>query len=142
LVRRALEGARITEGRFDPTVLGAVIRAGYDRSFELLGDDTADGESALGLGYEGIEVDEGASTIRLPEGVGFDPGGIGKGYAADLLVAELLSNGAAGACANVGGDLRVEGESPDGGGWTIGIEHPFHQTGRRAPTVSLESGAV
>src|SRR5438132_9629330 len=69
LVRRALEGARITEGRFDPTVLGAVIRAGYDRSFELLGDDTADGESALGLGYEGIEVDEGASTIRLPEGV-------------------------------------------------------------------------
>src|ERR1043166_7215245 len=37
LVRLAIEGARITEGRFDPTVLGAVLRAGYDRSFELLG---------------------------------------------------------------------------------------------------------
>jgi thiamine biosynthesis lipoprotein len=37
LVGHALEGARVTAGRYDPTVLGAVLRAGYDRSFELLG---------------------------------------------------------------------------------------------------------
>src|SRR5438874_1813231 len=36
LVLRAIDGARITGGRFDPTLLGAVIRAGYDASFDLL----------------------------------------------------------------------------------------------------------
>ena len=33
LVRRAIEGYRFTAGRFDPTVLPAVIAAGYDRDF-------------------------------------------------------------------------------------------------------------
>src|SRR5207244_5757566 len=89
-------GARITDGRFDPTVLGAMLRAGYDRSFELLTGASPNGHSVLGSGFEGIVVDEAASTVTLPERVGFDPGGIGKGFAADLLVRELLARGAAG----------------------------------------------
>ena len=47
LVRRALDGARVTRGRFDPTVLGDVIRAGYDRSFELLDDRSKGARSEL-----------------------------------------------------------------------------------------------
>ena len=90
---------RVTGGRYDPTVLGAMLRAGYDRSFELLGDGDTGQESALRLGYEGVTVDRDASTVTLPAGVGFDPGGIGKGFAADLLVRDLLEAGAAGACA-------------------------------------------
>src|SRR5207244_3164987 len=77
LVLRAVEGARITDGRYDPTVLGAVLRAGYDRSFELLNEETLDGESSLSLGVEGIVIEDGSSTVTLPSGVGFDPGGIG-----------------------------------------------------------------
>lgn len=140
LVQRAVEGARVSEGRFDPTVLGDVIRSGYDRSFELLGDDTGDAFSPLVLGYEGIEVDAVRSTVRLPFGVGFDPGDIGKGYAADLLVEHLLREGAAGACVNMGGDLRVGGRGPTGGPWTIGIAHPF--PGRPMELVALEDGAI
>lgn len=140
LLERAVEGARVTGGRFDPTVLGAVVRAGYDRSFELLSESSSGGESPLGFGYERIQIDRRRSTVTLPVGVGFDPGGIGKGYAADLLVRELLSRGAAGACANVGGDLRVEGAGPGGGSWTIGIEHPLRSD--IVQTISLASGAV
>ena len=36
LVQRGLEGWRQTNGLFDPTVLGALIRAGYDRDIGLL----------------------------------------------------------------------------------------------------------
>lgn len=140
LVQRALEGARITEGRYDPTVLGAVLRAGHDRSFELLGDQPPRNESPLGSGYEGIVVDAVDSTVRLPADVGFDPGGIGKGYAADLVVRELLSGGATGACVNVGGDLRVEGDGPGGGPSTIGIEHPTEP--KATELIGLRSGAV
>jgi thiamine biosynthesis lipoprotein len=140
LVQRAIEGSRITGGRYDPTVLGAVIRAGYDRSFELLGTETLGAHSVLGLGLEGIVVEETTSTVTLPSGVGFDPGGIGKGYAADLVVRELLSQGAAGACASVGGDLRVDGDAPDGDSWTICIDHPLRPGANEL--IGLRSGAV
>jgi thiamine biosynthesis lipoprotein len=140
LVERALEGARLTGGRYDPTVLGAVVRAGYDRSFELLTEATRRTSSPLALGYEGIAVDAGRGTVTLPPGVGFDPGGIGKGYAADLLVQELLSRGAAGACANVGGDLRAEGEPPNGESWTVAIEDPTRS--QPAVLIGLAGGAV
>ena len=142
LVQLALEGYRLTEGRYDPTVLGAVVRAGYGRSYEQLGDAGADVLDAglLERGASAIVVDEVAGTVTMPEGVGFDPGGIGKGLAADLVVGGLLAAGAAGAGVNLGGDVRVDGASPDDGGWLVGIEHPF----RDEPTavISLHGGAV
>jgi thiamine biosynthesis lipoprotein len=144
LVRRALEGVALTEGRFDPTLLGAVVRAGYDRSFELLAADAPTDRAStwdgLELGASGIEIDEAASTVTVPEGVGFDPGGIGKGLAADLVALELRARGALGVCVNLGGDLRVDGEGPGDGSWRIGVEHPLH--GGRAGVLSLRSGGV
>jgi len=156
LVQRALDGAHITGGRYDPTVLGAVLQAGYDRSFELLAEPATGHGNGTGTGtgrrppgappprlrhaWKAIAIDPAASTVTLPGGVGFDPGGIGKGYAADLLVAELLHQGAAGVCANLGGDLRVAGEPPLGRSWRIAIEHPLWRT--QAATVGLRAGAV
>jgi FAD:protein FMN transferase len=125
LVERALVGAQVTQGRFDPTVLGSMLRAGYDRSFELLDDETSDGASPLLSGWEDIVIDRDRSTVTLPKGTGFDPGGVGKRLAADLVCIDLLRAGAAGACVNVGGDLRVEGEGPAGGSWVVAIEHPL-----------------
>src|SRR5947208_7898034 len=125
LVELALEGAERTGGRYDPTVLGAVLRAGYDRSFEHLPPAPRSNGSTLEQGYERIAVDHAASTVTMPAGVRFDPAGIGKGYAADLLVEALLALGAAGACASPGGDLRVHGAPPSGGPWAVAVEHPL-----------------
>jgi len=123
LVERALDAWRMTHGWFDPTVLGAVVRAGYDRSFDAIDDASARAAtSALGADAAGIEIRAGA--VRLPVGTGFDPGGIGKGLAADIVVDELRADGAAGVCVNIGGDVRVEGDSPSGEAWTVAVEHP------------------
>jgi FAD:protein FMN transferase len=140
LVRRALQGARVTGGRYDPTVLGDVLRAGYDRSFEQLAGHDPGAGSSLGRGWAGIVVDPAGPAITLPAGVGLDPGGIGKGYAADLLVAELRAGGAAGVCVNLGGDLRVDGHPPGGGPWVVAIEHPLRPG--PAATVTIARGAV
>jgi thiamine biosynthesis lipoprotein len=138
LVEGALDAWRLTVGRFDPTVLGAVIRAGYDRSFEHL-DPGAAGDSPLTVGAAGIEVD--GDRVRLPFGVGFDPGGIGKGLAADLVVAETLAAGADGACVNLGGDLRVAGLPPAGDpAWTVAVEHPA--SAEPIALLGLRDGAV
>jgi len=123
LVERALQAWRLTAGAFDPTVLGAVIRAGYDRSFDQLGAGPPPAASSLGPGAAGVEID--GDTVRLPAGTGFDPGGIGKGLAADLVTAEVMAAGADGVCVNLGGDVRVSGTGPSGDGWTVAVEHPW-----------------
>jgi FAD:protein FMN transferase len=137
-------GWQATGGRFDPTVLDALEAAGYDRSFDQLPADrhpTADNRPAPGPapGLAGIRIDTEAGTITLPVGTRFDPGGIAKGYAADLLCAELRAGGAAGACVNIGGDLRVSGTAPRGGPWTVAVPHPH---GGQAATLELTDGAA
>ena len=61
-----------------------------------------------------IHLDRIVGTVRLGANTTFDAGGIGKGFAADLVVDELLSGGARGVLVNVGGDLRAAGEPPTG----------------------------
>ena len=138
LVERAIEAWRLTGGGFDPTVLGAVLRAGYDVSFEAMPDNKTPVASNLLTGCTDIEID--GCSVRLPAGTGFDPGGIGKGLAADIVISEVLTAGATGACVNLGGDLRVAGVNPQGGAWTIAIEHPASP--EPIALVGLGAGAV
>jgi thiamine biosynthesis lipoprotein len=122
LVRQALAAFHLPGGLYDPTVLGDLLRAGYDRSFERLPADGPAPPSVLRRGADEIRVER--NLVRVPADVGFDPGGIGKGLAADLITAELREAGAVGTCVNLGGDVRVAGRSPDGEGWTVAVEHP------------------
>jgi thiamine biosynthesis lipoprotein len=142
LVGRAREGWRLTGGGFDPLVLRAVIGAGYREDLDVLlaredpvGADLARGLDLLACTDIRVEGD----TVQLPAGSGFDPGGIGKGLAADLVVEELLAGGADGACVNLGGDLRVAGRGPEGA-WTVDLEHP--EAGEPVARLGLRAGAV
>ncbi|HEY2303420.1 MAG TPA: FAD:protein FMN transferase [Acidimicrobiales bacterium] len=138
LLKRAVEAWRLTGGAFEPTVLGAMLRAGYDRSFELLGPNVSSGHSLLGIGVADIEID--GDCVRLPAGTGFDPGGIGKGLAADLVCAEMMAAGAEGICVNLGGDVRVRGVGPREKGWTVAVEHPW--SAQPVVLLGLADGAV
>jgi thiamine biosynthesis lipoprotein len=140
LVERAVAAWTLTGGAFDPTVLGAVVAAGYDRDFTELEPGRPAGREADVPGCAGIELDPALRVVTLPAGVGIDPGGIGKGLAADIVVGELLAAGAAGALVSLGGDLRVGGEPPGGDCWTIAVVHPF--TGRDLLAIGLTDGAV
>jgi thiamine biosynthesis lipoprotein len=61
--------------------------------------------------------------VTVPHGVEVDLGGIAKGHSADRVAAAVLAAGAAGACVNLGGDLRCAGESPTGDGWWTALDH-------------------
>ncbi|MGY1708583.1 FAD:protein FMN transferase [Geodermatophilus sp. SYSU D00758] len=126
LVSCSVEGWRRTGGLFDPTVHAALVGLGYDRDLGLVQAGGAGAVVATGPapGCAGIDVDPAASTVRLPPGVAVDPGGIGKGLAADLVAAEVLDAGAAGCLVNVGGDLRAVGEPPTGAGWIVTVPDP------------------
>ncbi len=139
LIVVALRGWRLTDGLFDPTVLGDVIRAGYDRPFVMIPSGARAGSSERRSGCAGIVVDEHTRTARLPEHVGFDPGGIGKGLAADLVVDDLVRRGAEGACVNVGGDVRVAGRGPSDS-WKVDVLDPLDE--HPVDVLSVAQGAV
>src|SRR4051812_16428421 len=92
LIARAVDAWRTTAGRYDPTVLAALEAAGYDRDFDAVARSGAaavdDGADVPGCA--GVELDDLVSAVRLPADVTLDLGGIGKGFAADEVSAELL----------------------------------------------------
>lgn len=140
IVRRAVEAWELTGGLFDPTVLTALEAAGYDRTFTMVADRPDGTATAAPVpGCPGIEIDDG--TVRVPEGTRLDLGGIGKGYAADLVAYELRTAGAAGALVNLGGDVRVSGTPPTDAGWVVSVADPW-QEGRDLVSLAVAEGAV
>jgi thiamine biosynthesis lipoprotein len=117
-VGAALAGAAATGGLADPTLLGAVVRAGYAQS--LVGRPRADLREALAAApdprpaaphpaapWRQISVDHAAGAIARPPGLRLDLGGSAKGLAADLAVELLAPYGPC--AADLGGDLCVRG---------------------------------
>jgi len=136
-VRRALEAARLTGGAFDPTILPALVAAGYGRSFELGPTDPGPPVPA----GRWREVRLGPGAVFLPGGVALDLGGIGKGLAVDLVLRWLQRGGPASSLmVNAGGDLALwvrEGDPP----WGVEVADPFAPA-RTLATASLRRGAV
>lgn len=136
----ALEAARETSGLFDPTVLGALVAAGYDRSFELVADDVSFTSTwEIRPGWDTVILDSANRTISLPPGLGLDLGGIGKGWTVDLAVDRLREFPAFGI--DAGGDLYCRGRQADGTAWTVGVEDP-RAPGRDLAVLAVEDRAV
>ena len=64
------------------------------------------------------------NTVTLPAGMQIDLGGIAKGYAADLLRAQLEKEGVTSATLDLGGDVFVMGRKTDGSDWRIAVKDP------------------
>ncbi len=148
LIDHALAGVRLTDGRFDPTLLPELRHAGYDRTFELIdpasrppGGPTTEPLTRRRSPLETIHLDPVARTVRLDPGTELDPGGVGKGLAADLVVDELLAHGAAGALVNIGGDLYAAGAAPDPSGWVVAVSDP-HDHDRVVTNLRIAAGAI
>lgn len=139
-IAAALGAARWSAGLSTPTVLEALERAGYDRSFDQLAPaDRArvDGEPAPS--FEEIQLDADRSRVFLPRGVRLDLGGTAKGRAADELCASLGT--AAPALVDAGGDIAVSAARADGSPWPVGVASPLDDDECLA-TLALSRGGV
>jgi thiamine biosynthesis lipoprotein len=128
VVAQAREGYIATGGRFDPTILSSLERAGYDRSFvDIAACSYARPGKAIDSSCQtgsmlDIEMDESASSIRLPAGLRIDLGGIAKGAFVDS-VDDLMSK-RPGVILDAGGDVRIWGNPGEDKVWRIGVQHP------------------
>src|SRR5699024_3281433 len=86
LVTRAVTAWHAPAGRYDPTVGPALTAHGYDRDFRDIAGIVSPAPATVepAPGPAGIHLVPGINAVTLPVGVTIDPGGIGKGLAADL----------------------------------------------------------
>ncbi len=88
-----------------------------------------------------VQLDPRAGTLtRARPDVECDLSAIAPGYAADLLVADLLALGYRDALVDVGGELRAVGRRADGQPWRAALESPAG--GRLGVVVPLRDAAL
>jgi thiamine biosynthesis lipoprotein len=144
LVRAMVSAWRLTDGIVDAALLREVLAAGYERSvLDPSALTIVPAESPTRASFEAITIDADVDggVVRLPRGLALDPGGIGKGLAADLIVEELAAAGADGALIEIGGDVRVFGASPSGAGWFVDIDDP-HTDGGVVDRAGVVDGGI
>lgn len=125
LIERGLQAWRWTEGRFD-IAAGPLIqlwRISY-RTDRLPTPDVLE-ETKRRTGSEWIRYDADGRRVKLlKEGMRLDPGGIGKGLAADLVMDLLKEHKIERALIDAGGDLLASGPPPGQEGWEVWLEVP------------------
>ena len=118
----ALRAAELTGGDVDPTCGRSLVSLGYDRDFAQARLDTGflRQPPIPAGGWRGVELDAAKLRVRVPDGVMLDLGATAKALAADLAAVRIAAATGCGVLVNLGGDLRVAGQPPDGG-WPVGI---------------------
>lgn len=121
LVNAALEYGAATGGAFDITVAPVMDAWGFTTDQKQVpSQETL--EALLPLVDSGLVTTDGG--IALSSGQSIDLGGIAKGYTSDCVEEILREQGVASGVITLGGNVYVQGESPDGDPWQIAIQDP------------------
>ena len=118
----ALDAAELTEGDVDPTCGQSLVRLGYDQDFARARrhTDALRQPPMPAGGWRRVTLDPGQPAVQVPPGILLDLGATAKALAADRAAAAIEAATGCGVLVNLGGDIRVAGDPPDGG-WRVGI---------------------
>jgi thiamine biosynthesis lipoprotein len=120
-VEVAVRVARATGGAVDPTVGRAMRNVGYKRDFaEVQSITRAPAALPATSAWERVVVDRRARTVVIPQGVELDLGATAKALASDRAARRIGQALGCGVLVNLGGDVAVAGQPPDGG-WRIRV---------------------
>jgi len=140
LISSGQTGNDATGGWYNPLMLDQLEGHGYRRSW-CQRSAVPDQRPITPGSTEPVVAYPELSAVRLPEGTRFDPGGIGKGMAADMVAEYCLEQGATTVSVELGGDLRVAGVPWYGPQWRVAVANPFDRDQEIAAFTPTE-GAV
>ncbi len=138
----ALWADEFSGGLVTPTVLDAMLDAGYDRPFDDLPRDQFGWMSPRVLESHPLSMviaDPQNRAITLPQGVRLDFGGVAKGWAAHRAMERLREFGPC--LANAGGDIAISSPRLDGSAWAVGVDSPF-EAGTSFEVLHVKRGGV
>lgn len=130
LMQEAVLYHQQTQGLFNPAVLGALERAGYDASIEIVRARSGGTRTPLtetrAENFDAVAFQATARALWLPPHTRVDLGGIAKGWIAEHAT-HLLAEYADTCAVNAGGDLFTIGLPPGETAWEIELEDPRNQ---------------
>jgi len=140
IIAAGIEYGRQSGGKFDITIgrLSALWDFSGNPSVPPATELSAACET---VDYSKISVNGNVVTMHNPD-AWIDLGGIAKGYIAGKLADYLKERGVMGAVIDLGGDVCVLGEKPDGGLWRVGIRKPNGNKGELVHIVSTTAASV
>ncbi len=126
LLARALALGEDTAGALDVTIYPAVEAWGfYSGDYQVPDAQTLEALKAR-VDFRQVTLD---GTQVFAQGHKLDLGAVGKGYAADRIVALWQGMGLTSGLLNLGGNVQCLGAKPDGSDWVIGIRDPADEGG-------------
>jgi thiamine biosynthesis lipoprotein len=130
LIRKAMEFSAATGGAFDITVAPVASAWGFTEDDFRVPGQAELSELLTHVGAAHIRPNDqrrgdGTYTVELDGGTAIDLGGIAKGYASDCVEAAFRQQGVSAGVVSLGGNVYVQGSSPDGDPWQVGIRDPL-----------------
>lgn len=119
----ALEVYRQTEGGYDITVAPLVNAWGFGIEGRVFPDSTRIDSLLLLVGMDKLSVEGDELIKQMPE-MKLDASSIAKGLGVDLVAEYFDRSGITDYMIEIGGEIRVRGESAKKRAWRIGIDRP------------------
>ncbi|HXH50986.1 MAG TPA: FAD:protein FMN transferase [Terriglobia bacterium] len=143
VLAKSLWASKLSQGAFDVSIGPLVDLWRSARKSGRLPDPAEIAKAKALVDFRNIELDPVHHTVFLKRaGMKLDLGAIGKGYAADQMLAVLQSQGIHQALIVAGGEV-ITGEPPPGSsGWRVRIDTAGSEAGIAPCTLSLSAHAV
>ena len=124
LIQTAGDFTEATGGAFDITIAPVVSAWGFTTDSYQVPDREALQTLLESVGMEHVHLSGGSA--RLDPGTMIDLGGIAKGYTADRVAAIFQEHAVPRGKVELGGNILVIGDKPDGTAWRVGVQDPKH----------------
>ena len=122
LIETAEAYTQATGGAFDITIAPVVSAWGFTTDSYQVPDGAELAELLTHVGPEHITT--AGDAAALAPGTQIDLGAIAKGYASDRVAAIFRENNVPRGKAELGGNILVMGDKPDGTPWRVGVQDP------------------
>lgn len=124
LIQTAGDFTEATGGAFDITIAPVVSAWGFTTDSYQVPDREALQTLLESVGMEHVHLSGGSA--RLDPGTMIDLGGIAKGYTADRVAEIFREHAVPRGKVELGGNILVIGDKPDGTAWRVGVQDPKH----------------
>jgi thiamine biosynthesis lipoprotein len=142
VLKTSLRMAELTEGGFNIAIGPAVAAWNVSQEGRIPSLKELKAVRPF-ISLKNVAIEEKAGTVFLERvGMKIDVGGIGKGYAADLVINVMQKAGATAGVVALSGDIKTFGRMPDQEQFVFGIQHPRKEQGVLLGRIELENEAV
>ena len=123
LVSFALGMEQETGGAFNPSLYPVVKTWGFTtREYQIPKEEELQ-RLLEHTDFQKLQIE--GEAIILPERMEIDFGAVAKGYTGDLVVETMKKCGITSGIVNLGGNVALIGQTPDGRPWRTGIRSPY-----------------